>query len=145
MRASENQSNRFSRVAMELELILERELTTQRPPGGTMTDVHVCQHESGKWHINVRVSWRGTALYHVGLYDKKRIRLYKKASSAIRHIVLGYGYEGVIHVHPFAGLQDARSEEHTSELQSLMRISYAVFCLKKKKNIQIKDNHNHHN
>src|SRR3546814_2946664 len=28
--------------------------------------------------------------------------------------------------------QDLRSEEHTSELQSLMRISYAVFCLKKK-------------
>src|SRR3546814_2283178 len=30
--------------------------------------------------------------------------------------------------------ETARSEEHTSELQSLMRISYAVFCLKKKKN-----------
>src|SRR3546814_5235643 len=30
-----------------------------------------------------------------------------------------------------------RSEEHTSELQSLMRISYAVFCLKKKKKITI--------
>src|SRR3546814_3487094 len=29
-------------------------------------------------------------------------------------------------------VDDARSEEHTSELQSLMRISYAVFCLKKK-------------
>src|SRR3546814_2655310 len=29
--------------------------------------------------------------------------------------------------------QDRRSEEHTSELQSLMRISYAVFCLKNKK------------
>src|SRR3546814_3098484 len=29
-----------------------------------------------------------------------------------------------------------RSEEHTSELQSLMRISYAVFCLKKKKSIE---------
>src|SRR3546814_1850443 len=29
--------------------------------------------------------------------------------------------------------RDGRSEEHTSELQSLMRISYAVFCLKKKK------------
>src|SRR3546814_7710565 len=29
----------------------------------------------------------------------------------------------------------SRSEEHTSELQSLMRISYAVFCMKKKKNI----------
>src|SRR3546814_7328554 len=33
----------------------------------------------------------------------------------------------------------SRSEEHTSELQSLMRISYAVFCLKKKKN---KEDHN---
>src|SRR3546814_6627602 len=31
-----------------------------------------------------------------------------------------------------------RSEEHTSELQSLMRISYAVFCLKKKKNSILK-------
>src|SRR3546814_7096536 len=31
------------------------------------------------------------------------------------------------------GAASARSEEHTSELQSLMRISYAVFCLKKKK------------
>src|SRR3546814_2683931 len=30
-----------------------------------------------------------------------------------------------------------RSEEHTSELQSLMRISYAVFCLKKKKQTQV--------
>src|SRR3546814_3903079 len=33
-----------------------------------------------------------------------------------------------------------RSEEHTSELQSLMRISYAVFCLKKKKKIRINPN-----
>src|SRR3546814_8964747 len=33
---------------------------------------------------------------------------------------------------PFWEIQLMRSEEHTSELQSLMRISYAVFCLKKK-------------
>src|SRR3546814_7018203 len=33
-----------------------------------------------------------------------------------------------------SGARQGRSEEHTSELQSLMRISYAVFCLKKKKN-----------
>src|SRR3546814_7094365 len=44
-----------------------------------------------------------------------------------------------------------RSEEHTSELQSLMRISYAVFCLKKKKiknttgNTTVTDNHIHIN
>src|SRR3546814_7258542 len=35
----------------------------------------------------------------------------------------------------------ARSEEHTSELQSLMRISYAVFCLKKKKQEHLTQNH----
>src|SRR3546814_8942521 len=33
-----------------------------------------------------------------------------------------------------SGIEHGRSEEHTSELQSLMRISYAVFCLKKQKN-----------
>src|SRR3546814_1768808 len=36
------------------------------------------------------------------------------------------------------GLSKERSEEHTSELQSLMRISYAVFCLKNKNKKQIK-------
>src|SRR3546814_6661259 len=39
---------------------------------------------------------------------------------------------------PFIGQRGERSEEHTSELQSLMRISYAVFCLKKQKS----KNHN---
>src|SRR3546814_3183589 len=36
--------------------------------------------------------------------------------------------------------RDVRSEEHTSELQSLMRISYAVFCLKKKTTLTITSN-----
>src|SRR3546814_4228897 len=38
------------------------------------------------------------------------------------------------HFHQSVRHACGRSEEHTSELQSLMRISYAVFCLKKKKN-----------
>src|SRR3546814_6651721 len=46
-------------------------------------------------------------------------------------------------------LSSIRSEEHTSELQSLMRISYAVFCLKKKKknnkNKEMKTHNNIHN
>src|SRR3546814_9776233 len=46
-------------------------------------------------------------------------------------------YRAVISAHVGRGIQleahGERSEEHTSELQSLMRISYAVFCLKKKK------------
>src|SRR3546814_7393154 len=39
----------------------------------------------------------------------------------------------LFHFFRLADATGARSEEHTSELQSLMRISYAVFCLKKKK------------
>src|SRR3546814_2412544 len=45
----------------------------------------------------------------------------------------------VAHIQPRAFEEGVeRSEEHTSELQSLMRISYAVFCLKKKTNTQHK-------
>src|SRR3546814_9908175 len=45
--------------------------------------------------------------------------------------------ESAVHKGRIRPLQsDQRSEEHTSELQSLMRISYAVFCLKKKKHTQ---------
>src|SRR3546814_3644733 len=40
--------------------------------------------------------------------------------------------------------RNKRSEEHTSELQSLMRTSYAVFCLKKKKHKHTHNNHKHH-
>src|SRR3546814_6202179 len=40
-------------------------------------------------------------------------------------------------------IDQPRSEEHTSELQSLMRISYAVFCLKKKKNKKHKPTKTH--
>src|SRR3546814_10335591 len=43
--------------------------------------------------------------------------------------------EKVLRLHLRGGHDRKRSEEHTSELQSLMRISYAVFCLKKKNTI----------
>src|SRR3546814_2576929 len=62
------------------------------------------------------------------------------------HVVVGtFGLEDLADVHRMLAAQrrearmhlrgHRRSEEHTSELQSLMRISYAVFCLKKKKHI----------
>src|SRR3546814_2793208 len=59
---------------------------------------------------------------------------------ALRHVL--HHYPEAEHIHHLIEallllahlVVDARSEEHTSELQSLMRISYAVFCLKKKTN-----------
>src|SRR3546814_1071244 len=68
-----------------------------------------------------RYNQRATARQLGLTYDQLRGRLRK-------HDLLGDGLLG-------DGTDDGtgRSEEHTSELQSLMRISYAVFCLKKKK------------
>src|SRR3546814_9618238 len=53
---------------------------------------------------------------------------------------------GVADLRKGAKLPGFKSEEHTSELQSLMRISYAVFCLKNKKQTQQHTHHtmNHH-
>src|SRR3546814_10886458 len=48
--------------------------------------------------------------------------------AAVVHLVKSRGFNQVI-------VFSNRSEEHTSELQSLMRISYAVFCLKKEKHL----------
>src|SRR3546814_8487987 len=53
------------------------------------------------------------------------------ASAVLAASIFHFGQHSVAEAH--AAL--ARSEEHTSELQSLMRISYAVFCLKKKTRI----------
>src|SRR3546814_4891270 len=67
-----------------------------------------------------------------------RFRLHRRDLPGSPDIVLPK-HRIVIFVHGcFWHQHKGRSEEHTSELQSLMRISYAVFCLKKKKNIQQK-------
>src|SRR3546814_4222352 len=62
------------------------------------------------------------------------------AAAALRVIMAEGKFHGVIKAATPTGsftvpscVSGRRSEEHTSELQSLMRISYAVFCLKKKK------------
>src|SRR3546814_9696722 len=64
------------------------------------------------------VNWARGPLAHIvgGILDDPRVTL------------------EVADVGRLIGEAASRSEEHTSELQSLMRISYAVFCLKKKKN-----------
>src|SRR3546814_10322842 len=62
------------------------------------------------------------------------------ASLSGASVALKLGERGILILHegemqqvPPARVERIRSEEHTSELQSLMRTSYAVFCLKKKK------------
>src|SRR3546814_6990626 len=60
-------------------------------------------------------------------------RLYRRLHVQGRFHLVHHGLDGLEAAAGDHGDGLQRSEEHTSELQSLMRISYAVFCLKKKK------------
>src|SRR3546814_4115762 len=67
---------------------------------------------------------------------KNAVAFISRFEEAIAHEAARLGVDGVVcgHIHTAEARcfgDVARSEEHTSELQSLMRISYAVFCLKK--------------
>src|SRR3546814_10726318 len=61
------------------------------------------------------------------------------SAAPVRKVLLVNAHKILAHDHVSrrASCRTIRSEEHTSELQSLMRISYAVFCLKKKKQQQL--------
>src|SRR3546814_7674854 len=73
----------------------------------------------------------------VALYLVNEARRLGAPNTLITRMLANVGIDMLIGAVPVFG--DVRSEEHTSELQSLMRISYAVFCLKKKK-----ETHPHH-
>src|SRR3546814_3352540 len=70
---------------------------------------------------------------HVG--RRKHTREQHRQVSRLEDIQ--HGAEIPVALRRIKAAQHVRSEEHTSELQSLMRISYAVFCLKKKKRRRI--------
>src|SRR3546814_5716231 len=67
----------------------------------------------------------------IGLVARYPLIFYDRHHAAMRGVPVHRVMIDMIVHHPAAGV--IRSEEHTSELQSLMRISYAVFCLQKKK------------
>src|SRR3546814_3331917 len=117
-------------------------LMIRRPPRSTRTDTlfpyttlfrstcrpSTCCSTSARkaWSESGRVTWKGCPQHHENSdYPGARRQ---------------QAHQGQEH-------RRLRSEEHTSELQSLMRISYAVFCLKKKKHnenriVQIVKSHN---
>src|SRR3546814_5263328 len=74
------------------------------------------------------------------VFEQRGVRVYidPKSLPFLEGTQLDYAREGLNEGFKFSNPNEkatcGRSEEHTSELQSLMRISYAVFCLKKKTN-----------
>src|SRR3546814_4777436 len=98
--------------------ILLHDDTVQRTSGGVgnaadKTLAELAEIDFGAWHSRDYAGEPIPTLYSIAAYTRAN------------------------DIHSNIEIKPHRSEEHTSELQSLMRISYAVFCLKKKKNINI--------
>src|SRR3546814_1861469 len=94
-------------------------------------------HESAELHVSGEATYtddipeiQGTLHCALGMSQKAHARITAMDLDAVRRA------PGVVAVLTAADIpgENNRSEEHTSELQSLMRNSYAVFCLKKKNN-----------
>src|SRR3546814_5976330 len=98
-------------------------LMIRRPPSSTRTDTLFPyttlfrSHDSALDVVFQREHYLGPLAYREASVARDRRELALKPLASFRQ----------------CGADAGRSEEHTSELQSLMRISYAVFCLKKKK------------
>src|SRR3546814_2644482 len=83
-----------------------------------------CRLDERRRHSSNTCDWRGTTASHPNSWSmRERSASEACASPCTMKTRLGGRWNP----------DSQRSEEHTSELQSLMRISYAVFCLKKKK------------
>src|SRR3546814_5596147 len=114
-------------------------LLLRRPPRSKRTDTLFPYTTLFRSHPADRLGRPGHARGgHPGpgepIADAVRRRVHQELGLSLgdlRLVLPGFRYRAVM---------DNRSEEHTSELQSLMRNSYAVFCLKKKKSTQtVKD------
>src|SRR3546814_4066054 len=82
-----------------------------------------CQHGTGRGHF---------FFWHQGKSRGSDGSFCAGGVSAAAESMMSGGYRALFSCVALPYLAEGRSEEHTSELQSLMRISYAVFCLQKK-------------
>src|SRR3546814_5048160 len=109
----------------------------RRPPTSTRTDTllpYTTLFRSGRCRFGLSLARRGAARQdRAGEEDRigADVRTLREQNRPVHRVLEFADVAGPRVAHQ----RIARSEEHTSELQSLMRISSAVFCLKKKKRI----------
>src|SRR3546814_5127536 len=118
---------------------------TRRPPRSTRTDTLFPYTTLFR---SIEVSQKGDAPGFVEVVDERTLLIPERRGN---QLALGLGNiiadprVGIAMLRPATDevLRISRSEEHTSELQSLMRISYAVFCLKKQTTSTNTQTHNY--
>src|SRR3546814_7710550 len=115
---------RFTRMVLPGNVIIERgmeEGEAQAIIGGVMWH----RYQMPAYHL-IADDGHGITLVNIGVGPSNAKNITDHLAVLRPHCWLMIGHCGGLR-------QSQRSEEHTSELQSLMRISYAVFCLKKNK------------
>src|SRR3546814_8048250 len=119
----------------------------RRPPRSTRSDTlfpyttlfrSVCSVRAGLAGLQGFVG--GNLALHLRVCQQigKRVGWRRVGKQAINLVKMSHAHHGG--AIELACVRGQRSDEHTSELQSLMRISYAVFCLKKKKTTTLNTN-----
>src|SRR3546814_4392527 len=116
-------------------------------PGRAPGQILILVNERRPFWVFARSFWRRLSMRNILIHADASPAMAARTETALRvgrhfrsHLsfLIASPYQQFIASDPFGGMylarEQLRSEEHTSELQSLMRISYAVFCLKKKKN-----------
>src|SRR3546814_1743119 len=103
----------------------------------------VCSSDLGDQSGEVRHLVLGAAQRADALHHRGQVGIFLQHGGVLGRARLGVARHELLQLvvaaqHAIEALVEVRSEEHTSELQSLMRISYAVFCLKKKNNNNIR-------
>src|SRR3546814_2451979 len=108
----------------------------RRPPRSTRTDTlfpYTTLFRSPRSERYGRYEWPHSCSSFIFRLSDGVVPLLLSVHFRSRQRSLLQHWPGPVTALPMKACWDGRSEEHTSELQSLMRISYAVFCLKKKK------------
>src|SRR3546814_7953731 len=120
----------------------------RRPPRSTRSDTLFPTRRSSDL-ARRSITWLavpacGETRHHSNLCKARQTDAKNANQSSIARWPIDYGAFQAHDIPAYGDRSGARSEEHTSELQSLMRISYAVFCLQKKKTTHTKSTQSHH-
>src|SRR3546814_1315437 len=105
----------------------------RRPPRSTRTDTLFPYTTLFRSFLQASIDRRFAATSDARKYLEGRLNTLRQNLETSERALINYTMnKGIVTISSQRDANGRRSEEHTSELQSLMRISYAVFCLKKK-------------
>src|SRR3546814_5210671 len=141
---------RFRFIDLHFIMVCFFFLMIRRPPRSTRTDTlfpYTTLFRSPRLPDDQLIFTLNHAESRILAFEPNLAALVERLAPSLPHIEkyivlsdegvgIGEGF-GALAYEPLLASAPVRSEEHTSELQSLMRISYAVFCLKKKKKNEI--------